>query len=140
MTNQVSCARKSQKYHIQSESALNIRVLLLLVNCGISQVHQHFVSLHGIRFTIVLRSSSQDQVFQNSGTLNMDIVGVTGIGMKLLNPSNFRIWKSSMEFYVLGEDLWDVVGWSYTTYRRKVALMTRRSSTGSEGLQKRNFH
>ncbi|XP_074577527.1 uncharacterized protein LOC141833932 [Curcuma longa] len=34
---------------------------------------------------------------------------VTGLGMMLLNQSNYRIWKTCMESYLVGEDLWDVV-------------------------------
>ncbi|KAG6492870.1 hypothetical protein ZIOFF_047838 [Zingiber officinale] len=34
---------------------------------------------------------------------------VTGLGLELLNQSNYRIWKTCMESYLVGEDLWDVV-------------------------------
>ncbi|TQD68571.1 hypothetical protein C1H46_045896 [Malus baccata] len=40
---------------------------------------------------------------------------VTGLGIELLNPSNYKIWRSCMESYLVGEDLWDVVGGAYTT-------------------------
>ncbi|KAG6503769.1 hypothetical protein ZIOFF_036093 [Zingiber officinale] len=34
---------------------------------------------------------------------------IAGLGMILLNQSNYRIWKTCMESYLVGEDLWDVV-------------------------------
>ncbi|KAG6505768.1 hypothetical protein ZIOFF_038133 [Zingiber officinale] len=34
---------------------------------------------------------------------------IAGLGMMLLNQSNYRIWKTCMESYLVGEDLWDVV-------------------------------
>ncbi|KAG6475254.1 hypothetical protein ZIOFF_064472 [Zingiber officinale] len=34
---------------------------------------------------------------------------VAGLGLELLNQSNYRIWKTCMESYLVGEDLWDVV-------------------------------
>ncbi|KAG6494518.1 hypothetical protein ZIOFF_049550 [Zingiber officinale] len=34
---------------------------------------------------------------------------IAGLGMMLLNQSNYRIWKICMESYLVGEDLWDVV-------------------------------
>ncbi|KAG6532115.1 hypothetical protein ZIOFF_005953 [Zingiber officinale] len=34
---------------------------------------------------------------------------VAGLGLKLLNQSNYRIWKTCMESYLVSEDLWDVV-------------------------------
>ncbi|KAG6477308.1 hypothetical protein ZIOFF_066561 [Zingiber officinale] len=34
---------------------------------------------------------------------------IAGFGMMLLNQSNYRIWKTCMESYLVGEDLWDVV-------------------------------
>ncbi|KAK0598697.1 hypothetical protein LWI29_037091 [Acer saccharum] len=34
----------------------------------------------------------------------------TGFGMELLSQSNYKIWKTCMESYLVGEDLWDVVG------------------------------
>lgn len=34
---------------------------------------------------------------------------VNGLGMELLNQSNYMVWKTSMESYLVGEDLWDVV-------------------------------
>ncbi|KAH0733943.1 hypothetical protein KY285_009650 [Solanum tuberosum] len=34
---------------------------------------------------------------------------VNGLGMKLLNQSNYKVWKTCMESYLMGEDLWDVV-------------------------------
>ncbi|CAA7020014.1 unnamed protein product [Microthlaspi erraticum] len=40
---------------------------------------------------------------------------VVGLGMEILNQSNYRLWKSCMESYLVSEDLWDVVGGSSTT-------------------------
>ncbi|GKV49234.1 hypothetical protein SLEP1_g55997 [Rubroshorea leprosula] len=41
----------------------------------------------------------------------MDSSGrVVGLGMELLNQSNYNVWKTCMESYLVGEDLWDVVG------------------------------
>lgn len=34
---------------------------------------------------------------------------VAGLGLELLNQSNYRIWKTCMESYFVGEGLWDVV-------------------------------
>jgi hypothetical protein len=31
-------------------------------------------------------------------------------GVEVLNHSNYKIWKSCMESYLVGEDLWEVVG------------------------------
>uniref|UniRef100_A0A0D3CRW1 CCHC-type domain-containing protein n=1 Tax=Brassica oleracea var. oleracea TaxID=109376 RepID=A0A0D3CRW1_BRAOL len=40
---------------------------------------------------------------------------VVGLGMKFLNQSNNRLWKSCMESYLVSEDLWDVIGGNSTT-------------------------
>ncbi|KAG7551025.1 Zinc finger CCHC-type [Arabidopsis thaliana x Arabidopsis arenosa] len=40
---------------------------------------------------------------------------VVGLGMEILNQSNYRLWKSCMESYLVSEDLWDVVGGSSTS-------------------------
>uniref|UniRef100_A0A0D3C2X7 DUF4219 domain-containing protein n=1 Tax=Brassica oleracea var. oleracea TaxID=109376 RepID=A0A0D3C2X7_BRAOL len=40
---------------------------------------------------------------------------VVGLGMKILNQSNYRLWKSCMESYLVSGDLWDVVGGNSTT-------------------------
>ncbi|XP_077217868.1 uncharacterized protein LOC143852370 [Tasmannia lanceolata] len=40
----------------------------------------------------------------------MDMSGrVSGLGIELLNQSNYKIWRTCMESYLVGEDLWDVV-------------------------------
>ncbi|XP_077237136.1 uncharacterized protein LOC143878789 [Tasmannia lanceolata] len=40
----------------------------------------------------------------------MDMVGrVSGLGIELLNHSNYKIWRTCMESYLVGEDLWEVV-------------------------------
>ena len=31
-------------------------------------------------------------------------------GVKVLNHSNYKIWRSCMKSYLVGEDLWEVVG------------------------------
>lgn len=33
-----------------------------------------------------------------------------GLGIELLNQSNYKMWKSCMESYLVGEELWAVVG------------------------------
>ena len=40
----------------------------------------------------------------------MDSNQSSGLGIDLLNQSNFKVWKSCMESYLLGEDLREVVG------------------------------
>nr|CAD1836418.1 unnamed protein product [Ananas comosus var. bracteatus] len=35
---------------------------------------------------------------------------VVGLGVEILNQSNYKVWKSYLESYLIGEDLWDVVG------------------------------
>ncbi|KAH0730190.1 hypothetical protein KY289_001378 [Solanum tuberosum] len=46
----------------------------------------------------------------------MDFSGrVNGLGIKLLNHSNYKVWKTCMESYLLGEDLWDVVNGNDTS-------------------------
>ncbi|PKI76055.1 hypothetical protein CRG98_003605 [Punica granatum] len=32
-----------------------------------------------------------------------------GLGIELLNESNYKVWRTCMESYLVGEDLWDVV-------------------------------
>ncbi|XP_031371571.1 uncharacterized protein LOC116187111 isoform X2 [Punica granatum] len=34
---------------------------------------------------------------------------IGGLGIELLNQSNYKVWRSCMESYLVGEDLWDVV-------------------------------
>ncbi|KAG6470018.1 hypothetical protein ZIOFF_070958 [Zingiber officinale] len=62
------------------------------------------------------RLYSQDPSSLNTGYgaryrfFNMEGGGrIAGLGMMLLNQSNYRIWKTCMELYLVGEDLWDVV-------------------------------
>ncbi|KAG6645086.1 hypothetical protein CIPAW_08G098800 [Carya illinoinensis] len=41
----------------------------------------------------------------------MDSIGwFNNFGIALLNQSNYKIWKSCMGSYLVGEDLWEVVG------------------------------
>ncbi|KAG6523740.1 hypothetical protein ZIOFF_013618 [Zingiber officinale] len=50
--------------------------------------------------------------FREEGYCSLDMEGtgrVAGLGLELLNQSNYRIWKTCMESYLVGEDLWDVV-------------------------------
>ncbi|CAM8900100.1 unnamed protein product [Rhodiola kirilowii] len=35
---------------------------------------------------------------------------IFGLGIELLNQSNYKMWKSCMESYLVGEELWEVVG------------------------------
>ena len=45
------------------------------------------------------------------GVPKMDSSGrVVGLGIEALNQSNYKVWRSCMESYLLGEDLWEVVG------------------------------
>ena len=64
---------------------------------------------------------------------------VNGLGMELLNQSNYKVWKTCMESYLVGEDLWDVVNGNDTSppadgpennshTRSGSRLMRRRSS------------
>ncbi|XP_047331594.1 cucumisin-like [Impatiens glandulifera] len=34
---------------------------------------------------------------------------VAGLGLELLNHSNYRIWKTCMESYMVGKNLWDII-------------------------------
>ncbi|XP_016498615.1 uncharacterized protein LOC107817324 [Nicotiana tabacum] len=46
----------------------------------------------------------------------MDLGGrANGLEMELLNQSNYKVWKSCMESYLVGEDLWEVVNESNTS-------------------------
>ncbi|XP_027768682.1 uncharacterized protein LOC114074843 [Solanum pennellii] len=38
-----------------------------------------------------------------------------GLGMKLLNQSNYKVWRTCMESYIVGEDLWDAVNGNDTS-------------------------
>ncbi|XP_031407554.1 uncharacterized protein LOC116215886 isoform X2 [Punica granatum] len=38
-----------------------------------------------------------------------------GIGIQLLDHSNYKVWRTCMESYLVGEDLWDVVDGNDTT-------------------------
>ncbi|XP_060190669.1 uncharacterized protein LOC132619940 [Lycium barbarum] len=45
----------------------------------------------------------------------MDVCGrANGLGMELLNQSNYKVWKTCLESYLVGEDLWEVVNGSNT--------------------------
>ncbi|XP_059291017.1 uncharacterized protein LOC132044532 [Lycium ferocissimum] len=46
----------------------------------------------------------------------MDLSGrVNGLGMELLNQSNYKVWKTCMESYLVEQDFWDVFNGSYTS-------------------------
>ena len=45
----------------------------------------------------------------------MDSSGRSGLGIEVLNQSNYKVWRTCMESYLIGEDLWDVVDGSNTT-------------------------
>nr|XP_016459001.1 PREDICTED: uncharacterized protein LOC107782616 [Nicotiana tabacum] len=38
-----------------------------------------------------------------------------GLGMELLNQFNYKVWKTCMESYLVGEDLWEVFNGSNTS-------------------------
>lgn len=40
----------------------------------------------------------------------MDLNGrATGLGIELLTKTNYKVWRSCIESYLVGEDLWQVV-------------------------------
>ena len=46
----------------------------------------------------------------------MDFSGrVNGLGMELLKQSNYKVWKTCVKSYLVGEDLWDVVNGNDTS-------------------------
>ncbi|XP_009790200.1 uncharacterized protein [Nicotiana sylvestris] len=46
----------------------------------------------------------------------MDLGGrANRLGMELLNQSNYKVWKTCMESYLVGDDLWEVVNGSNTS-------------------------
>ena len=46
----------------------------------------------------------------------MDFNGrVNGLGMQLLNQSNYKVRKTCIESYLVGKDLWDVVNGNDTS-------------------------
>jgi len=45
----------------------------------------------------------------------MDSSGRSGLGIEVLNQSNYKVWRTCMESYLIDEDLWDVVNGSNTT-------------------------
>ncbi|XP_015164455.1 uncharacterized protein [Solanum tuberosum] len=46
----------------------------------------------------------------------MDFNGcVNGLGIELLNQSNYKVWNTCMKSYLVGEDLWDVVNGNDTS-------------------------
>ena len=40
---------------------------------------------------------------------------VNGLGVELLNQSNYKVWKICMESYIIGEDLLDGVNGNETS-------------------------
>ena len=48
-------------------------------------------------------------------TSKMDSSGRSGLGIEVLNQSNYKVWTTCMESYLIGEDLWDVIDWINTT-------------------------
>ncbi|KAG6478904.1 hypothetical protein ZIOFF_062351 [Zingiber officinale] len=55
---------------------------------------------------------SEPGYFREEGYCSLDMEGigrVAGLGLELLNQSNYQIWKTCMESYLVGEDLWNVV-------------------------------
>jgi len=45
----------------------------------------------------------------------MDSSGRSGLGIEVLNQSNYKVWRTFMESYLVGKDLWDVVDRNNTT-------------------------
>ena len=45
----------------------------------------------------------------------MNSSGRSGLGIEVLNQSNYKVWRTCMESYLVGEDLWDVVDGINTT-------------------------
>jgi len=54
-------------------------------------------------------------VEKSTGTSKMDSSGRSGLGIEVLNQFNYKVWRTCMESYLIGEDLWDVVDGSNTT-------------------------
>jgi len=48
-------------------------------------------------------------------TSKMDSSGRSGLGIEVLNQSNYKEWKTYIKSYLVGEDLWDVVDGINTT-------------------------
>ncbi|ESQ46682.1 hypothetical protein EUTSA_v10000485mg [Eutrema salsugineum] len=69
---------------------------------------------------ILILCSSISGFKQSSGLfLSIESMGrVVGLGMKILNQSNYWLWNSCLESCLVSEDLWDVVGGSSTTPSR----------------------
>jgi len=45
----------------------------------------------------------------------MDSSGRIGLGIEVLNQSNYKVWRTCMVSYLVSEDLWDVVDGNNTT-------------------------
>lgn len=43
------------------------------------------------------------------GTSKMGGGRVNGLGIDLLNQSNYLVWRTCMESYLIGEDLWEII-------------------------------
>jgi len=54
-------------------------------------------------------------VEKSTGASKMDSSGRNELGIELLNQSNYRVWRTCVESYLVGEDLWDVVDGNITT-------------------------
>jgi len=58
----------------------------------------------------------QDPLVEKSTyTSKMNSSGRSGLGIEVLNQSNYKVWRTCMESYLVGEDLWDVVDGINTT-------------------------
>ena len=47
---------------------------------------------------------------KKSGISKMDLGGWCGLSIKLLNNSDYKIWRLCLKSFLVGKDLWEVVG------------------------------
>ena len=68
----------------------------------------------------------------------MDSSNRSGLGIEVLNQSNYKVWRTCMEFYLIGEDLWDVVNEIIQLLPRTSKEMLMHSKDWSSWMQKRS--
>jgi len=61
----------------------------------------------------------------------MDSSNRSGLGIEVLNQSNYKVWRTCMEFYLIGEDFWDVVNEIIQLLPRTSKEMLMHSKDGS---------
>lgn len=61
-------------------------------------------------------------------------------GIELLNQSNYMIWRSCMESYLVGEEFWDVIGSSNTTKPEELKKWTKRNAKAKFVLKRSVSH